>query len=468
MRKRKKAVRAFVATKAVAVVAGPSPNLPVLRFSLATLAIVLFSTMGAIATNTIHHGHVAVTHDRTMTNAGDHPDAKQTANQKTVKSATVYSKVNPEFIARYGLAAKSQQVAAEIIKIETAPGPTLSAKQAADAADAIRYGYWRPGATPMQAILAGYVPPGMAPEQAAILYNSLPRNAHAPMMQEAMTPERIARMADEPADPMGLSRTHIQIQNEQIARSAISERFGPIYVPPLQRNHQGSIREMTDDTGNIVAQYAYDPYGNTSKVQGTTDSDFGYAGYYVHRPSGLLLTETRAYSPALGRFLNRDTIEEAGGTNLYAYVDNNPINYVDPTGTIRDAEGGSITMPNLGTPPPPNPLRGKCWDKCKSKLPIIGPLLTTAGLPLLPAPGKTGLTTPGTSLASSGLRQLLGRAGSEYGPFWAPTAGEWGSTTPSLGGALGRWTPIIGAGVTAAEYASFLNCLQDCMKCNSK
>lgn len=335
MKRRKKAAKTFVATKAVAVVAAPSPKLPVLRFCLATLAVVLFSAMGAIATNIIHHGHVAVTHERTEANAGDHPQAKQAASRKNSKSATVSSKVNPEFIAKYGLAAKSQQVAAEIMKIETAPGPTFSAVQAADAAEAIRHGFWRTGASSMDAILAGYVPPGMAPEQAAMLYNALPRNARAPVMQEAMTPERIARMAGEPADPMGLSQTQIQIHNEQIARSAISERFGPIYVPPLQRNHQGSIREMTDDSGNIVAQYAYDPYGSTSKVQGTTDSDFGYAGYYVHKPSGLSLTQHRAYSPVLGRFINRDPIGEIGGTNLYAYVDNNPIGHRDPSGLFQ-------------------------------------------------------------------------------------------------------------------------------------
>jgi len=148
--------------------------------------------------------------------AGDRPQAKQTASQKNAKSTTVSSKVNPEFIAKYGLAAKSQQVAAEIIKIETAPGPTFSAVQAADAAEAIRHGYWRPGASSMDPILAGYVPPGMEPEQAAMLYNALPRNARAPVMQEAMTPERIARMAGEPADPMGLSQTQIQIKMNKL------------------------------------------------------------------------------------------------------------------------------------------------------------------------------------------------------------------------------------------------------------
>jgi RHS repeat-associated protein len=97
-------------------------------------------------------------------------------------------------------------------------------------------------------------------------------------------------------------------------------------------DHLGSIREVLDATGTLRARYDYDAWGQRTKLSGDLDADFGFTGHLHHKPTGLILTHYRAYDPRLGRWLSRDPIGERGGINLYGYVGNNPINWVDPLG----------------------------------------------------------------------------------------------------------------------------------------
>ena len=109
--------------------------------------------------------------------------------------------------------------------------------------------------------------------------------------------------------------------------------FGPVSYY-YTRDHLGSIREVTDSAGGVVARYDYDPYGNRVVLSGQMVADFGYTGHYHHAPSGLNLTLYRAYNPQPGRWLSRDPIGEAGGINLYGYVGNDPVSMVDPLGLL--------------------------------------------------------------------------------------------------------------------------------------
>jgi RHS repeat-associated protein len=98
--------------------------------------------------------------------------------------------------------------------------------------------------------------------------------------------------------------------------------------------------EVTNSSGAIQEQRGYNPFGQTTLLQGSAISDFGYAGYYVHQRSGLNLTKYRSYSPTLGRWLSRDPIGESGGMNLYAYVENDPTTYLDALGLDKQPGGG--------------------------------------------------------------------------------------------------------------------------------
>jgi RHS repeat-associated protein len=97
-----------------------------------------------------------------------------------------------------------------------------------------------------------------------------------------------------------------------------------------------SIREVTDTNGNVVSRFDYDLWGRQSQVSGTYKPDWGFAGTFLHQVSGLGLTRYRAYDPNLGRWLSRDPIGIKGGFNLYTYVRNKPITFVDPEGLLEE------------------------------------------------------------------------------------------------------------------------------------
>ncbi len=104
---------------------------------------------------------------------------------------------------------------------------------------------------------------------------------------------------------------------------------------------------MTDSAATIQAPYTYDPYGKRSKSQGDLESDFGFTGHYYQQNSALYLTLFRAYDPETCRWLSRDPIGEGGDLNLYSYVANNPVNYVDPLGllvVIKTKDGTTISV----------------------------------------------------------------------------------------------------------------------------
>jgi RHS repeat-associated protein len=127
------------------------------------------------------------------------------------------------------------------------------------------------------------------------------------------------------------------------------------------RDHLGSIREMTNSTGAIQARYDYDPYGKRTKLSGMLDVDFGFTGHYYHQPSGLQLARYRAYDSNAGRWTSRDPIGERGGINLYAYVKNQVIRAIDPSGLAAvytdQTNGRTYFNPN---PESPGPILS--WD----------------------------------------------------------------------------------------------------------
>ena len=98
-------------------------------------------------------------------------------------------------------------------------------------------------------------------------------------------------------------------------------------------DHLGSVREFVDLSGAVQAVYSYDAMGRVTSRSGPVTSDYQYAQSYFHSPSNLNLMRHRAYISANERWLNRDPIAEKGGVNQYRYASNDPLSFVDPSGT---------------------------------------------------------------------------------------------------------------------------------------
>ena len=128
----------------------------------------------------------------------------------------------------------------------------------------------------------------------------------------------------------------------------------------------GSTLSLTNSSGSTLAQYTYEPFGNTTAT-GSSTSTYQYTGR-ENDGTGLYFYRARYYNPSLQRFVSEDPIGFGGGqANLYAYVGNSPVNMIDPTGrdgvSCVTAYGPGICDTVTLPPPPPPCMAGrKCGD----------------------------------------------------------------------------------------------------------
>ncbi|MDI9382262.1 MAG: RHS repeat-associated core domain-containing protein [Verrucomicrobiota bacterium] len=140
---------------------------------------------------------------------------------------------------------------------------------------------------------------------------------------------------------------------------------------------------VLDGNGNVVglakvadatlsARYEYGPFGERVRQSGVlADAQpFRFSTKWTDAESGLVCYGYRYYNPSAGRWLSRDPIEEQGGLNLYGFVNNDPVDFVDVFGLWKSRPWGSqhkdLTINALNTALAS--LRDKPSDKCKSKM----------------------------------------------------------------------------------------------------
>ena len=94
----------------------------------------------------------------------------------------------------------------------------------------------------------------------------------------------------------------------------------------------GSTIALTDPTGAVATQYTYEPFGNTSSSGSASNNTVQFTGR-ENDGSGLYFYRARYYAPNIGRFISADPQED--GPNVYAYVGNSPLTFIDPAGLVQ-------------------------------------------------------------------------------------------------------------------------------------
>ena len=97
---------------------------------------------------------------------------------------------------------------------------------------------------------------------------------------------------------------------------------------------RGNVAGLMDANGQLIAEYRYTPWGDSSYASGTfaAVNNIRFAGRERDPETGLYYLRARYYDPVLGRFMSEDPIGLSGGINLYSYALDDPVNFSDPSG----------------------------------------------------------------------------------------------------------------------------------------
>ena len=103
----------------------------------------------------------------------------------------------------------------------------------------------------------------------------------------------------------------------------------------------GSVVALSKENREIVERYSYDAFGEPNRTS-DLNNPYYFTGRRLDTETHLYYYRARYYAYDIGRFLQVDPIGYDDGLNMYAYVSNNPVSFVDPFGLCKDSDEAKI------------------------------------------------------------------------------------------------------------------------------
>ena len=142
-----------------------------------------------------------------------------------------------------------------------------------------------------------------------------------------------------------VNQTPVALINTPIASSDTNQE-GVIAIH-TDRRHAKMM--ATDEQGKVIWQAEYDAWGkvipaswrekrgnpNQSNQANTFNLALRLPGQWQDQATGLYYNYQRDYNPETGRYLTPDPLGFPDGADPYAYVNNNPLNKMDPLGLYQ-------------------------------------------------------------------------------------------------------------------------------------
>jgi RHS repeat-associated protein len=177
----------------------------------------------------------------------------------------------------------------------------------------------------------------------------------------------------------GLGVTTATYTNEPTEYGSVVSQRRNITTSYYQYDVQGSTHQLIDKNENITDTFLYDAWGNQVARTGSTNTPFGYIGefgYFYDEETLSYYVRARVYESIIGRWISPDPLDFVDDFNLYLYDLNNPINFLDPSGSLtitrRDNEIVSKELRRPDDPKCPTPYYAVGWEFSIDKWPCRG------------------------------------------------------------------------------------------------